>query len=99
MVDKVRLGAHDVRVIVGPLEREDAGQTNTQANTISIQEGMAPSQTSATLLHEICHFWLSGMPLSADFEEFLALSLESSLASFLRDNPALVRDMLKTFEE
>lgn len=49
----LKIGGHEVRVEVVPLE--DCGQFDPKTNTISIANSLPRSQQEVTLIHEILH--------------------------------------------
>lgn len=94
------LGPHAVEVTtVSEGLGEDCGEANIHANTISIDQGLAPTTMVETVLHEVVHFLLSGLPLPGEAEEMVACVLGRGLADFIRDNPEWVKLFQDTFRD
>lgn len=99
---KLLLGVQRVQVVLREHQGEDwIGEADAASNTITLREGMPPTQAASTLLHEIAHFWMAGV-YSADDEreeELVVGLIERGLAGFMRDNPNTVRLLLDIFSD
>ena len=97
------IGAQQVAVVLLPahIALDWVGESDTAKNVITLREGQAPTAAASTLLHEVIHFWLSGVySAAAEREEELVVNLiERGLISFMRDNPGCVRRVLDILEE
>ena len=95
--DKLRIGAHDFKVVQVPEsdlrdEETDACVCHDQL-LISIREDVPDSYKIELLLHEMIHALLSGSKIDGDEEEKVATQLGEGLTQFLSDNPDFVRSI------
>lgn len=100
----VKIGPHFVPVRVGPSTSENFGEYVYDPATIVIREGMSATITAEVLLHEILHSLWDGAQMrrlcegaedSALLEETLITVLSPLLLQVLRDNPEVVKVLLK----
>lgn len=98
---EVVIGPHRVvvRELVGSKNIDDVGEADTQSNIIVVRPGLAPSQEVETILHEVVHFMLGGLPLGDPMEECVTVILGRALTAFIRDNPTWVRQFSTVLSE
>lgn len=100
---KVRIGylEYDLHVcdqgILDALHKMDGppgttwGRHSFMNTEIAIVNHLKPNQTAGVLLHEIFHACLVGSTLGSQEEEAVVQLLEDKFASFIKDNPAVVK--------
>jgi hypothetical protein len=80
---ELKIGAHDVKLVVASSWDKDTGNSgewDTDTSTIYIRAGMTDSLTFATLLHEAMHV------MNATMSHELLDSLSEQMTQFLWDN-------------
>ena len=95
----VDIGPHKVQVSTIEMGGDDIGEALTRENRIGICVGMAESQQVETMIHEVTHFLLSGLPLGEPLEECVTIAIARGMTAFLRDNRDLAKQMLEVLEE
>lgn len=94
--DDLTIGPHRVEVLVFALaDEEAAGEAHALKNEIHLCAGMSESQEVETLLHEVTHLIMSAIPLGDVLDECVAGVAGRGLTEFIKDNPAMIRQMLK----
>lgn len=91
--DRIVVGPHTFRVFeeAGSESEGYYGEINYGMGWINIRQKMPDSLKAETLIHEVVHAWLEGMPLKEDHDEFLANYLGVMITMFIRDNPDVVK--------
>lgn len=87
---KLKIGGHNVKVILKDLGGNLDGESNTHDNTISIEEKMPASQKGATLIHEALHLMNATWSATREGHIFLE-SLSQQMYQFLSDNKLLAK--------
>lgn len=85
------MGPHAVKVESVPAreisEDEDAsGDQDVDRLSLRINSEAKISRQAEIFLHELVHFWLSGLPLTEGMEEVVAVVVSRGLTSFACDN-------------
>lgn len=103
MPASLRIGAHDLAVLIIPGWSPDSEDGKTQGQYSSNEQNIrfgenAPSKTHAvdTAFHEICHALLLPLGIKEKKEEPICSLLGSGLAQVLRDNPQFVTWLRET---
>lgn len=97
--DRIHLAPHDVAikwVTDDDNDMDTCGEMDVSSCSISVCQGMTDTMTVETMLHEVVHFFLSGLPLSDEQEEIVANVLGARLTLCLRDNPEWIRGVVNT---
>lgn len=78
-------------------DMDDAGTCCTRTQVIEIASNQKPEALLETFVHEVIHAIWDAMDMGeAEPEEVVATRLGKGFCTVLRDNPGLVRNLLKT---
>lgn len=86
----VKIGGHTIKVEIKKLRGGIDGESDTSTNTISIEEGLPPSQRGATFIHEALHMMNATWSEYREGHIFLE-SLSQQIYQFLADNNLLAK--------
>lgn len=97
--DEVIVGPHRYRVELIPdgiLEGAGAdGLCQPRRLMLALDGGQPDTQLVDCLMHELVHALLAVVKLDDDLEESIALTLGPGLVMLIRDNPELIRAIVK----
>ena len=95
----VIVGPHTYKVVTVPdgilNGAGRVGQTCAMTGVIAIDNEQSRSQMADTVIHELVHAVLNVTDLDNEIEERVCLALGPGLLGVLRDNPALVKWLVK----
>lgn len=76
------------------------GECHTEKSLIKVWKYQSPEELANTLLHEVGHaiLWSQGVHLSESQEEKIVYAYTNGLCGLIRDNPELIRWLLKSLK-
>ena len=91
---EVKVGGMILEVVSS--EMDEFGRFDEEKGKIFVRNGLTANMTARTLLHEIIHaIWCEYDLPKEPIEETCVRRLESGLASFIMDNPALAKQLVR----
>ena len=98
----VKVGGHDIQVVEAPttdMLHDYLGTWATETNRITLRKNLPPHRRVEVFLHELTHIILLAQGLEEGKEERVVNALGEGMTAFIRDNPEVMVDLLKTLTQ